>query len=189
MCMNSPHLPALSFICLLYWSVLFMWDPIRQGAFPIDRLIITVLGCSRESIVKRIPLRLGFKTPLQIITVCSWFITTETYESNFIASLLCAGHCTRHWYTVSTRKEGNWPQEPYTLVGRQTLNNKSSVINSLVTSAQSTSKMDRVFAAAAAAAKSLQLCLSLCDPIDGSPRGSAVPGILQGIWGVIKKGT
>ena len=33
--------------------------------------------------------------------------------------------------------------------------------------------------AAAAAAKSLQSCLSLCDPIDGSPPGSPVPGILQ----------
>ena len=31
----------------------------------------------------------------------------------------------------------------------------------------------------AAAAKSLQLCPTLCDPIDGSPPGSAVPGILQ----------
>ena len=33
--------------------------------------------------------------------------------------------------------------------------------------------------AAATAAKSLQSCLTLCDPIDGSPPGSAVPGILQ----------
>ena len=32
--------------------------------------------------------------------------------------------------------------------------------------------------AAAAAAKSLQLCPTLCDPIDGSPPGSPVPGIL-----------
>ena len=31
----------------------------------------------------------------------------------------------------------------------------------------------------AATAKSLQSCLTLCDPIDGSPPGSAVPGILQ----------
>ena len=31
----------------------------------------------------------------------------------------------------------------------------------------------------AAAAKSLQSCLTLCDPIDGSPLGSPVPGILQ----------
>ena len=29
------------------------------------------------------------------------------------------------------------------------------------------------------AAKSLQSCLTLCDPIDGSPPGSPVPGILQ----------
>ena len=34
-------------------------------------------------------------------------------------------------------------------------------------------------AAAAAAPKSLQSCLTLCDPIDGSPPGSPVPGILQ----------
>ena len=33
--------------------------------------------------------------------------------------------------------------------------------------------------AAAAAAKSLQSCPTLCDPIDGSPSGSPVAGILQ----------
>ena len=33
--------------------------------------------------------------------------------------------------------------------------------------------------AAAAAAKSLQPCPTLCDPIDGSPPGSPIPGILQ----------
>ena len=33
--------------------------------------------------------------------------------------------------------------------------------------------------AAAAAAKSLQSCLTLCDPIDSSPPGSPVPGVLQ----------
>ena len=31
----------------------------------------------------------------------------------------------------------------------------------------------------AATAKSLQSCLTLCDPIDGSPSGSPIPGILQ----------
>ena len=35
------------------------------------------------------------------------------------------------------------------------------------------------FAAATAAAKSLQSCPTLCDPIDSSPPGSPVPGILQ----------
>ena len=33
--------------------------------------------------------------------------------------------------------------------------------------------------AAAAVAKSLQSCPTLCDPIDGNPPGSPVPGILQ----------
>ena len=33
--------------------------------------------------------------------------------------------------------------------------------------------------AAAAAVKSLQLCLTLCDPIDSSPPGSSILGILQ----------
>ena len=33
--------------------------------------------------------------------------------------------------------------------------------------------------AAAAAAKSLQSCPTLCDPVDGSPPGYPVPGILQ----------
>ena len=32
---------------------------------------------------------------------------------------------------------------------------------------------------AAATAKSLQSCPTLCDPIDGSPPGSPIPGILQ----------
>ena len=41
---------------------------------------------------------------------------------------------------------------------------------------------------AAAAAKLLQSCPTLCDPIDGSPTGSPVPGILQARgmeWGAI----
>jgi len=38
---------------------------------------------------------------------------------------------------------------------------------------------DGVSLRAAAAAKSLQSCLTLCDPIDGSPVGSPIPGILQ----------
>ena len=41
------------------------------------------------------------------------------------------------------------------------------------------SKAVSAAAAAAAAAKSLQSCLTLCDPRDGSPPGSPVPGILQ----------
>ena len=40
--------------------------------------------------------------------------------------------------------------------------------------------LDKIESAAAAAAKLLQSCPTLCDPIDSSPPGSTVPGILQG---------
>ena len=40
-------------------------------------------------------------------------------------------------------------------------------------------KLKSAAAAAAAAAKSLQSCLTLCNPIDGSSPGFPVPGILQ----------
>ena len=42
-----------------------------------------------------------------------------------------------------------------------------------------TAAIKKSAATAAAAAKLLQLCPTLCDPIDGSPPGSPVPGILQ----------
>ena len=52
------------------------------------------------------------------------------------------------------------------------------------------SKFSKYFkiSSAAAAAKSLQSCLTLCNATDGSPPGSAVPGILQERvleWGAI----
>ena len=40
-------------------------------------------------------------------------------------------------------------------------------------------KAGLLYVVAAAAAKLLQLCLTLCDFIDSSPPGSPVPGILQ----------
>ena len=40
-------------------------------------------------------------------------------------------------------------------------------------------KLSTSLITAAAAAKLLQSCPTLCDPIDGSPPGSPVPGILQ----------
>ena len=44
-----------------------------------------------------------------------------------------------------------------------------------------------MYVAATAASKSRQSCLTLCDPIDVSPPGSSIPGILQARtleWGV-----
>ena len=45
--------------------------------------------------------------------------------------------------------------------------------------AESDSESGLQLSTAAAAAKSLQSCSTLCDTIDGSPPGSPVPGILQ----------
>ena len=44
---------------------------------------------------------------------------------------------------------------------------------------QEVEELERDMHTAAAAAKLHQLCPTLCDPIDGSPPGSAVLGILQ----------
>ena len=49
----------------------------------------------------------------------------------------------------------------------------------LATSKLKGSHQSTVLPAAAAAAASRQACPTLCDPIDGSPPGSSIPGILQ----------
>ena len=69
---------------------------------------------------------------------------------------------------------------------------KNSVTKSFFSSSSvitpSTTTTDTIQFAAAAAAKSLQSCPTLCDPRDGSPPGSTVPGIFQARvleWGAI----
>ena len=59
------------------------------------------------------------------------------------------------------------------------VNLKIIMINEKVNSQKVMYCMISFIYAAAAAAKSLQSCLNLCDPIDGSLPGSPVPGILQ----------
>ena len=53
------------------------------------------------------------------------------------------------------------------LLGRKAMTNLDSILKS------------RNITLSAAAAKSLQSCPTLCDPIDGSPPGAPVPGILM----------
>ena len=55
----------------------------------------------------------------------------------------------------------------YYIMGQNGMENKNALI------------LTSPLHAAAAASKSLQSCLTLCKPIDGSPPGSHVPGILQ----------
>ena len=54
----------------------------------------------------------------------------------------------------------------------------TAALSSFTTQSHATS-LSLSFPPAAAAAKSLQSCLTLCDPTDGSPPSSPVPGILQ----------
>ena len=54
-----------------------------------------------------------------------------------------------------------------------------TILSLLAASCPSTDPTQDCAAAAAAAAESLQSCPTLCDPIDSSPPGSPVPGILQ----------
>ena len=66
----------------------------------------------------------------------------------------------------ANKEASNWPNAEATMVpGKHPVAEKGT--SSLLPSA------------AAAAAKSLQSCPTLCYPTDGSPPGSAIPGILQ----------
>ena len=72
------------------------------------------------------------------------------------------------WVAISSLRDLPSPEiEAVSFTGRQILllNHQGTPITIII--------------AAAAAAKSLQSCPTLCDPIDGSPPGSPVPGILQ----------
>ena len=57
--------------------------------------------------------------------------------------------------------------------------NRISEVKSHIMSTVRVQSVARVLFRIVVAAKSLQLCPTLCDPIDGSPPGSPVPGILQ----------
>ena len=72
-------------------------------------------------------------------------------------------------YTVSKNKTGSCGSDHKLFIAKFRLKLKK------------VGKTTRAFryAAAATAAKLLQSCPTLCDPIDGSPPGSPVPGILQ----------
>ena len=61
---------------------------------------------------------------------------------------------------------------------RRDRSSSADLLHSTLSSPYSTSVNSLPFATAAAA-KSLQSCPTLCDPMDGSPPGSPIPGILQ----------
>ena len=71
------------------------------------------------------------------------------------------------------------PSQPCVFICGRSLPGSSSLTRPLGVSWAQVSWIMFAAYTATAAAKSLQSCLTLCDPIDGSPPGSPVPGILQ----------
>ena len=55
----------------------------------------------------------------------------------------------------------------------------TQLLHVVVLKQQMQSAVEKAFVHAAAAAKSLQSCPTLCNPIDGSLPGSSIPGIFQ----------
>ena len=110
--------------------------------------------------------------------ITSWQIDGETMETvrDFIfadSKITADGDCS---HEIKRRL----------LLGRKVMTNLDSILKNRDIIVPTTVHLvkARVFPVdmygyAAAAAKSLQLCPTLCDPIDCSPPGSPVPGILQ----------
>ena len=67
----------------------------------------------------------------------------------------------------------NIPLTPMNRLTKQKISKETETLNDTM------DQLDLIDIHRTAAAKSLQSCLTLCDPIDGSPPGFPVPGILQ----------
>ena len=103
--------------------------------------------------------------------------------------LMCSLFSFRSWFSSLSFFSGSrcWLQ-PHTGPWQESLSSICSQVPWLNTGSRSQGYVQLAWAwvmwitcllAAAATAKSLQSCPTLCDPIDGSPPGSPVPGILQ----------
>ena len=90
-----------------------------------------------------------------------------------------------HWYVPSNVEKNWWLQHQGRegALGREVQRTMIQKDQLVAVGSKSKKIQEALFciipAAAAAAAKSHQSCPTLCDPIDGSPTGSSVPGILQ----------
>ena len=109
---------------------------------------------------------LGRKTCLSkdhhVVSQAGWYIGLLSRDSPYVL-VYCLCEVEVEWYTKQSN-QGMVAGRPYT-----TGPSVEQIIRTTNFGRQS----------AAAAAKSLQLCLTLCDPIDSSPPCSPVPGILQ----------
>ena len=75
---------------------------------------------------------------------------------------------------TSSQRKGNQMYTGYHLTLTRT-----AILKTEINPAEGVERREPSYSVAAAAAKSLQSCPTLCTPRDGSPPGSPVPGILQ----------
>ena len=88
----------------------------------------------------------------------------------------CMPETQENWITPNVSEDLTLNTDPGIEPGPLALQADSLVADSLPSEPLGKPTLNTMFAAAA---KSLQSCLTLCDPIDGSPPGSPIPGILQ----------
>ena len=96
-----------------------------------------------------------------------WIERKKTYSKNTLASKVII----QNWRKDKKLLKQEFDTDLTWSVKGSSLSEKEKAIDPYITWSQTSLH--------AAAAKSLQSCLTLCEPIDGSPPGSPVPGILQ----------
>ena len=167
---------------------------------PHPKLYNTFWFCPFRGLIYLLKLACGTVILIQLlICVSGWQVLATNYRTCQFTAAYTPSQEIIHVTKVHTYGEGNGLLTPVFLPrefhGQRSLTGYSpqshkelDTTEGLTPSPhteQTTEQYDRIFSnvfqcvSSAAAAKLLQLCLTLCDPIDGSPPGSPVPGILQ----------
>ena len=108
-----------------------------------------------------------------------WLVIGRRHRaSSFTAYVTCLHTPVSLHMQSNLRLQENYKCRHYGLLTSQDIGAKMLMVDYILI-IKMPAKYLGLFKPAAAAAKPLQSCPTLCDPIDGSPPGSPVPGILQ----------
>ena len=131
---------------------------------PFPLIVVTLQSCVQ---LFATPWTAAYQPPLSS-TISQSFLRLMSVES--VMSSISSSVATFSSFPQSFPASGSFPVSQLFPSGGQSIG-ASSLAPVL--------PMSSMHAAATAAANSLQSCLTLCNPIDGSPPGSVIPGILQ----------